>query len=751
MVILRGMDPVSAIAFSLGAGSFLFDVFDKSVQAYGLYTSAKDFASVSKHMIAKLLIEERRLIQWGQGVGIEPIPHDITHQESRVSLRLKDNQALSQTVSQTLAGIEETLTDIDGLTSKYGLSLLEERIAGESPQKGEIVIPLHPPKSQPTSNLVAVRSPGSKTLKTIQSHSRRLQISTTLRKKFTWAVKDKGGFELLLDRLQYYNDSLYSLLPKESVYTITRDVLAELVVSSTSERLSQYVAAMPLSPQGEQVHPRSEAQYTTIASAAKTALDIAISQGPVSQDVWIEERAIRFDDEWSRTGTFTPRNPRDRPMRVFVEIIPHQGSLAKSIVDLYTYSDQRERLSQVASLLKEPRHVGFATMRCLGILECKGPGGHSELTLVYELPSDTDPLSCPVSLYEILISQKHAEIEPPTIDERFQLVSLLANALYEMHCSGWLHKNISSRNIYFFRIQDGYGSDNLDLARPYVTGFEGARRLVSGRSCPIILDDEASIFQHPGYILHKTCASAKILNEDSDDQLFFMPRHDYYSLGLVSLEIGMWRSLADLVLQNPLSFNLERNPSSPDDHVGRGPAAGLPSDNVPPILPASGLSVKLHQLEENVRSARGEILLKQPSRIDLPFLAMENNDQCNAYTQGYRTLVEEEGLNDISLDEKSMLLDLHVHDDLRRSSHDERYAWRAWDVWDHAYSHQQLREDAVRVCTEKLGSRMGRRYREAVRRCLATDFEIDPRIGRNIDWLRAFNWKVLQELNKCSA
>lgn len=115
------MDPVTGIAFALGAGSFLFDVFDKSVQAYTLYSTAKGLADVSAHLVAKLLIEERRLIQWGDGVGIKPVAQATKDEASELHGRLRENDALYQTVLRALAGIEATLTDLDNLTAKYGL------------------------------------------------------------------------------------------------------------------------------------------------------------------------------------------------------------------------------------------------------------------------------------------------------------------------------------------------------------------------------------------------------------------------------------------------------------------------------------------------------------------------------------------------------------------------------------------------------------------------------------------------------
>ena len=239
------MDPVTSIAFALGAGSFLFDVFDKSLQAYGLYSTAKSLANVSAHLVAKLLIEEHRLIQWGDGVGIRPVAKSAEEKPLGLDVRLRGNEALFQTILQALAGIEETLTDVDSLTAKYGLQVFEERNPpDEKSSKDNIMLPLRP-QCSPHGLVPSDDHPVlSETLKTTQDRSRRIQASTSIRKKFQCAIKDKSGFEMLLDRLRYYNDSLYCLLPKESINTITRDVLANLIDAATSERLLQYTVVI---------------------------------------------------------------------------------------------------------------------------------------------------------------------------------------------------------------------------------------------------------------------------------------------------------------------------------------------------------------------------------------------------------------------------------------------------------------------------------------------------------------------------
>ena len=283
------MDPLTGMAFALGAGSFLFDVFDKSVQAYGLYSTAQSLANVSGHLVAKLMIEERRLIQWGDGVGIKPVAQAAQTNDRELDNRLRKNEALYRTVRQVLAGIEETLTDVDNLTTKYGLQVFEEKhVSDEILLKNELMLPLRPQRSSHEPVFSSDFQGLSEALKTKQGQSRRIQASASIRKKFQWAIKDKDGFEMLLDRLRYYNDSLYSLLPKENINAIERDVLANLIGAAPSERLLQYASVA--SPSGRSVQDSFAAtQYTTIASAAMASLQIADAHPLPLFDVWINE------------------------------------------------------------------------------------------------------------------------------------------------------------------------------------------------------------------------------------------------------------------------------------------------------------------------------------------------------------------------------------------------------------------------------------------------------------------------------
>ena len=705
------MDPLTGMAFALGAGSFLFDVFDKSVQAYRLYLTAQSLANVSGHLVAKLMIEERRLIQWGDGVGIRPVAQAAQTNDRELDNRLRKNEALYRTVRQALAGIEETLTDVDNLTTRYGLQVFEEKdVSDEISLRNELMLPLRPQRSSHESVFSSNFQGLSEALKMKQGQSRRIQASTSIRKKFQWAIKHKDGFELLLDRLRYYNDSLYSLLPKENINAIERDVLANLIGAAPSERLLQYASVA--SPSGRSVQDSFAAtQYTTIASAAMASLQIADAHPLPLFDVWINETSISYDGEGSRLGTFSRKG--FAPVRVFIETaVFHEGYTRRKDTRKATI----KRIRELALLLKEPQHFGFATMACLGVvtdMNNEDNQGHNEIELVYELPPAADPLTSPVSLHDLLSLDEYRSEEPPEVDVRFQLVNSLAKALHEMHCTGWLHRNISSNNIFFLKTKHGSEIESLDLEKPYVAGFHAARSFASKHSFARAGGEyEGLIYIHPGYLLHRNWSEYKAKHFDISDKLFYMPRHDYYSIGLVFLEIGMWRSLHSLLLRDVPYFDYRRKPRDP----------------------GCTLVEKLETLARDVKSA-SQGIANDPDQ-DTEEEHSRRRRILEAYIADGSKLVEEEGLTDLTLDEE----DLHSD-----------YESDNWAFWDKVYGLHKLREDAIRTCQEKLGSRMGRRYREAVRRCLATDFGVSAGSSKNLDWLHAFNWRVVQELNRCCA
>ena len=121
----------------------------------------------------------------------------------------------------------------------------------------------------------------------------------------------------------------------------------------------------------------------------------------------------------------------------------------------------------------------------------------------------------------------------PLLGDKLRLAAALAQFLGDFHNVGWLHKGFNSNNILFFNIQDSEQSSNPILAtqvleRPYVVGFQESRlggktwQTAGPASCANFQD-----YQHPEY----------------DRTGRYRATYDYYSLGLILLELGFWQPL----------------------------------------------------------------------------------------------------------------------------------------------------------------------------------------------------------------
>lgn len=123
----------------------------------------------------------------------------------------------------------------------------------------------------------------------------------------------------------------------------------------------------------------------------------------------------------------------------------------------------------------------------------------------------------------------------PTLEQRFQLAHTLASSVLEFHSISLLQKSISSFKIAFFHSSNKSIESWLKgIGSPFFLRFlhsriDDAETFTMGPT----EDAHHRDYQHPSY-LGKIGAS-------------YRTEYDHYSLGLVLLEIGLWRSLDDIV------------------------------------------------------------------------------------------------------------------------------------------------------------------------------------------------------------
>ena len=219
-------------------------------------------------------------------------------------------------------------------------------------------------------------------------------------------------------------------------------------------------------------------------------------------------------------------NKGSRPDIVLAEEAHTFSRLQKSTTSVHNRQQTLSRLQETANVLATSR--GSESFK---VLVCRGYYYQpTELRsgLLYELPKSlNDQTEGIVTLHDILSS----DTLPWCLGDRFHLAQGLASAIYELHSVSWLHRNVSASNIAFFYTDTKY---NIDRRSFYFVGFAQSRADrdftdSDGASCGI---HDEQYYQHPKY-----------LSRDEGYQMY----HDYHTLGMLLLEIGLWKLFPDAV------------------------------------------------------------------------------------------------------------------------------------------------------------------------------------------------------------
>ncbi|KAI9163837.1 hypothetical protein HJFPF1_05465 [Paramyrothecium foliicola] len=171
--------------------------------------------------------------------------------------------------------------------------------------------------------------------------------------------------------------------------------------------------------------------------------------------------------------------------------------------------------------------------------------GKAGFGFVYQYPDGA--VSHPTTVLQYLAQGDNNLEHQPLPGDKFKLAFALADFLKGFHTIGWLHENLNSHNILFFKPVPPSGNDRstkditlCELGQPLLVGLhkskpDGDFWQTDGPADDDILQN----YQHPD------CASARRY------RLAF----DYYSLGVILPEIGLWRPLKSL-LSSPKLDNM---------------------------------------------------------------------------------------------------------------------------------------------------------------------------------------------------
>ncbi|KAK5445182.1 hypothetical protein LTS15_010273 [Exophiala xenobiotica] len=306
---------------------------------------------------------------------------------------------------------------------------------------------------------------------------------------------------------------LWNALPMELVTRMT---------SSMETILLHECALDHIAPDSVTGSPDSSLRRAGLLLAMQQAMT-SVNKHKEHGPQFLREKPVKIDGQISGKEIGTIETHQRGQQQVLIEMLEYEDKWVDRFDELV------HRVDDLAALLNNPEiHTLFPTLRCVGFWHIVH---RQAFGLLYELPmssSAQDVALKPVTLVD-LISRTQRRQKRPLLGELFAFAHKIASSIFEVHRAGWMHKGISAYNLLFFP-ED---SEPLAMAfnRPYLIGFNHSResnKFVFTEGPPDSV--EVRDYQHPDY-------------RASGATIRFREDFDYYSVGIILLELGQWRPL----------------------------------------------------------------------------------------------------------------------------------------------------------------------------------------------------------------
>lgn len=487
----------------MGTAGFTVTLFSLTSSAFAVLTTAASLGKDAGVLQAQLTIQEQIFRRWGHGLG-------LTGSEDDLDERLKTETSLFNAVVAGLCSIRKILLDVDELKSRYGLEATDE-ITG----RGNLLTELRATDILDGETLLHEyerrREDAEKTQK---------QIS--ILKKLRWAVNDKGKFEALISLLSRFNNDLYSLISPSDAKILAKAIAGEILRTTNIVQLA--IIRKAAQGSGTDVAALATRRYhaSIIRQNPSEVPDMRVSGGLRCLDIKLISANGR-----RAVGSYQ-HNEQGMLKPVIIEWKFVDSTISSKEKDLLENNTRN-----IAYFLQQDNEPLMGTLRCLGTTGIVTESDeHKKYGLIYTLPDGVEIRELPVSLFDILPDEddnsKYRELD---LGDKFRISQMLSQALYQLLIGNWLHKSIRSENVAFFQRRSKLSTRApriMSTEAMFLTGYDFARpgglRDPTQKAGNIAFD----LYAHPSYRGGKVKYC----------QLF-----DIYSLGVVLLEIGLWRRI----------------------------------------------------------------------------------------------------------------------------------------------------------------------------------------------------------------
>ncbi|KAL9075022.1 MAG: hypothetical protein Q9161_001953 [Pseudevernia consocians] len=356
---------------------------------------------------------------------------------------------------------------------------------------------------------------------------------------FQLALGGREPFYVARQALVDTNDALYNLLP--SVLRQKCQVLLEqrMVAAADAEQLRL--------AEGSLQNTLPYRRLGMLAAIKRVTLLANSRKVQCRPDLQLEAGLVRCTESFGDHGLGLITSNfsfQGHERQVFIEFVRYDVHWEGSVTE-----EMMVRIEAIAEMhSQEDKPTDLRSLDCIGYFH---QAQQHAFCIVYDFPLEPESDDENTKVYSLnkvlVLSQKWKE--RPFLGDRYRLAHSLAVSLLEFHTVDWLHKSLSAHNVIFFNNESKAGKNDLSRIRaleaPFIIGFSRSRpnEPAAYTNGPVV-SSESRAYQHPQYAERKQS---------------YLPEFDYYSLGLILLEIGLWMPLNNMMgNQNFSSFEEQR-------------------------------------------------------------------------------------------------------------------------------------------------------------------------------------------------
>lgn len=475
-----------------------------------------------QHFRTRLQIEQTRLLNWGEKLGL--VEELLDHPSQTLQL----NRNL---IIDILLEIQASFKSCVKVTSKYDRHV----------------------RAQEISTIPIVNGAKNSFLERTLA---RFDSPAKLSARLQWALIKQDQFEKLIEQLIELNDRIEGFLDRNTLEDLRlmqqKSNLMLLQLTAQISQLQILAGALQLpGKSGVNVRPglsrsftlegsaNADADQALLASLASfKALELSSEIATDAAEMMLVSREDLSITSVPISGSRILTTFHNQP--VWVEWRDSIGySRPQTELDMII----QDRVAKLAALLgSSMKPSAFRAPKCLGYFRDEKGDDEPRYGLIYEPPnpSVTD-LRTMTSLRDLLDSTP-----PPSLNKRVALACVLSESLLYLHAVNWLHKGVRSESVLFFPEGKNGSTDGALLSDLVLAGFDCAR--------PDLLEEltirnpsnvQQDMYRHPSLLQHNSGTT-------------YQKSYDIYSLGIVLTEIALW-SPVENIAKIPLGTKAARS------------------------------------------------------------------------------------------------------------------------------------------------------------------------------------------------